>query len=101
MPQDPTVCFGGTNATLTAQGGGGTPPYRYYWSTNDTSQSISVDTGTYIVTVFDSTDCTPTSDTVTVTAFSLPIEAQAGNNLTSCDSFAQLNGNVIAASGGT
>ncbi|MEA3494429.1 MAG: SprB repeat-containing protein, partial [Bacteroidota bacterium] len=101
LPQDPTVCFGGTNATLTAHGGGGTPPYRYYWSTNDTSQSISVDTGTYIVTVFDTTDCPPTYDTVTVTAFSLPIEAQAGNNLTSCDSFAQLNGNVIAASGGT
>lgn len=42
---------------LTAQGGGGVQPYKYYWSTGSSAQSITVNEGTYCVTVTDTKSC--------------------------------------------
>jgi hypothetical protein len=41
LPLNPVVCFGVSNAVLTANGGGGAPPYSYLWSTGETTQSIT------------------------------------------------------------
>ncbi len=47
-----------SSVTLTAVGGGGKPPYGYYWTTGQNSVSITVsNNGTYCVTITDSNNC--------------------------------------------
>ncbi|MFH1320920.1 MAG: SprB repeat-containing protein [Bacteroidota bacterium] len=104
LPEIPTICFGDTSVTITANGIGGTPPYTYFWSTGDTTQSVNVNTGTYWVMVADTSypGCPPAFDTTTVTSFASSITAYAGPDQTVCvsnDSI-QLSGTVTAASGG-
>lgn len=102
LPENPTVCYGTTSANITANASGGKPPYLYNWNTGESTPSISVGVGTYIVAVSDSSGCPPTYDTVTVTAFANPIQAFAGKDTVLCsqNSIATLNGSVIAATGG-
>ena len=72
------IGYGEQNAVLTAMPDGGTPPYSYLWSTNDTTQSITVSptvTTHYSVTVTDSVNCTA-EDTVTVNV----TDIRCGNN---------------------
>ena len=103
VPQNPTICFGQTSITITAQGSGGTPPYTFQWSTGASTSSISVGVGTYTVLIGDATNCPPTSATVTVTSFISPITANAGPDQTLCATFptVTLNGSVVAATGGS
>jgi gliding motility-associated-like protein len=56
-------------ATISASATGGTGTFSYLWSTGQTSSSISVSTGTYIVTITDGAGCSA-YDTVSVTASS-------------------------------
>ncbi|MFN3402719.1 MAG: gliding motility-associated C-terminal domain-containing protein [Cytophagaceae bacterium] len=102
LPLEPTICYGGSNITLTAHATGGAPPYRYLWSNGSRNQSITVGEGTYSVTVTDSTSCPGASASTTVTAFHSPITANAGPDLTSCanNPDVHLNGSVTAATGG-
>ncbi|MFC2111556.1 hypothetical protein ACFLQ5_03810, partial [Bacteroidota bacterium] len=103
LPLVPTLCIGDTSVTLTANGLGGSPPYSYTWSTSSTLDSIYADTGTYIVEIMDISGCPGTSDTVTVTAFSSAITADAGQDQLVCSNTDSINltGIVTAASGGT
>ena len=102
MPVNPTVCFGQTGTTITANGTGGTPPYSYQWNTGATTQSIFVNTGTYTVIVSDTSGCPPTTTSITVTGFPSAITANAGPDQTVCSAtpVTTLNGTVTAASGG-
>ena len=68
VPQNPVVCFGQTNTTLTAVGSGGTPPYSYLWNSVNTTQSIVVGAGTFNVVMSDVSGCPPASAMVTVTS---------------------------------
>lgn len=43
--------------TLTAVGSGGTQPYKYYWTTGQKTEQISVSEGTYCVTITDDNSC--------------------------------------------
>lgn len=102
-PINPTICFGGSNVTITAVPTGGAAPYSYLWSTGEITASISVGVGTYFVTVSDTTNCQPVSDSVVVTAFSSAITANAGPDQTVCNNYPDvtLSGIITAASGGT
>lgn len=102
LPDDPAVCFGGTDATISADCIGGYPPYNYIWSTGETTSSIDVGVGTYWVEITDISDCPPVYDTVTVTAYTLPIQADAGPDIVVCsdDGLVYLSGSVQMASGG-
>ncbi|MBL4656488.1 MAG: SprB repeat-containing protein, partial [Flavobacteriales bacterium] len=104
LPIIPTICFGDTSVTLTANGIGGTPPYSWLWSTGDTAESVNVNTGTYWVMVTDTSypSCPPTFDTVVVTSFTSTITANAGTDQTVCinSDSVQLSGVVTAANGG-
>jgi hypothetical protein len=101
-PQNPVICFGGSDTLLTVLPGGGLPPYSYLWSNGDTTASTLVGPGTYWVQVNDGTDCPPTYDTVVVGIFTLPITATAGSDQLICANSppVQLNGGVVSASGG-
>lgn len=56
------IGYGPLSLTITAQAAGGTGPYTYTWTTNQTLPSISVGTaGTYIVTVTDAMGCDTTA----------------------------------------
>lgn len=71
------IGYGEQSATLTAMPDGGSPPYSYLWSTNDTTQSITVSptvTTHYSVTVTDGENCTAI-DSVTVNV----IDIRCGN----------------------
>lgn len=102
IPINPTICFGQTSTTLTANGSGGTPPYVYLWNNVNPSQSINVGVGTYNVQLSDASGCPPVFNSVAVTAFSVAISANAGPNQTKCKQspIANLNGTITGASGG-
>lgn len=101
-PLNPTICFGQTSTTLTATGSGGTPPYSYLWNGTNPTQSISAGVGTYNVQLSDASGCPPASSFVTVTAYSVAINANAGPDQTKCKQspLTTLNATVSGASGG-
>lgn len=102
LPSNPTLCFGQTSTTLTAVGSGGTPGFTYLWNNVNPSQTINVGVGTYNVQLRDATGCPPVFNSVTVTAFTVAISANAGSNQTRCtqNPIATLNGIVTGATGG-
>ena len=102
LPSDPSICYGSSKTTLTVTGSGGAPPYKYLWSTGETTQAISVGAGTYSVEIFDKTSCPPAKTTVTVTSFTAPITANAGPDVNSCanNPTVQLNGAITGVTGG-
>lgn len=79
---DAAVCAGGS-VILNAFSNGGTPPYRYQWSTGGLSDAVPVTpsvTTTYTVTVTDGANCTAV-DAVTVVVNPLPPLAISGNTV--------------------
>ncbi len=86
-PDSPIVCFGDTSALLTATHIGGLAPFTYTWSTGDTGSTIYAGQGTYIVSMTDALNCEVVYDTVTVGAFTLPVQANAALGITLCRNF--------------
>jgi SprB repeat len=58
-PANPALCAGQTT-TITSNPSGGIPPLTYRWSTGATTNSITVGTGNYTVTVTDLVNCSVT-----------------------------------------
>jgi gliding motility-associated-like protein len=102
VPALPTVCFGNTGTTITANGSGGSPPYTYLWSNGATTASTYVGPGTYTVQLSDTSNCPPVTATVTVTSFTATITANAGPDIHICNNQfpVQLNGNVTGVTTG-
>jgi hypothetical protein len=51
-------CYQGSNGRLLAVCEGGTPPYRFKWSNNDTTYAAeNLKAGTYFVTIYDANGC--------------------------------------------
>ena len=92
------ACFNGGNGEATATVTGGTPGFTYHWGGSQTTDSISVGTGTYNVTVTDTKGCTATaSGSVTVPTSALSVTATGAPAL--CGA---LNGSANAhVTGGT
>lgn len=101
-PVQPTVCFGNTGTTITANPSGGSPPYTYLWSTGATTPSIYVGPGTYTVQLSDTSNCPPVTASVTVTSFTATITANAGPDIHICNNAfpVQLNGTVTGVTTG-
>ena len=70
---DSVICLG-SNVTLTTKVSGGTAPFRYSWSTGETTPAIVINkAGTYKVTVGDQTaGCVPVTKSITVTNMQPP-----------------------------
>lgn len=61
------LCYGDANGTATVTPTGGTTPYGYLWSDNQTtSTAVNLPSGTYSVTITDANGCT-NYDAVTIT----------------------------------
>lgn len=102
-PSAQHLCFGAANTTVTATASGGTAPYNYAWSNGETTASITVGAGTYIVNVTDASGCLVVSDTAIITQDVLPILANAGVDQNVCAQSiptVQLNGTIQTAIGG-
>lgn len=95
------LCYNALNGTATASTAGGTPPYSYSWNTNPiqtTATASSLRSGTYIVIITDSNNCT-IQDTISIlqptqlaaTMSHTNVSCNTGNNATA----------TINASGGT
>ena len=60
-------CFGGNNASISSAISGGTSPYNFLWSNNDTTQNIiNLSIGTYTYSITDSQSCIYSGD-ITIT----------------------------------
>ncbi|MCX6198674.1 MAG: gliding motility-associated C-terminal domain-containing protein [Bacteroidetes bacterium] len=92
-------CFGGNDGTLTGSATGGVQPYRYFWSTFDTTESIAnVMAGHYILQVTDSFGCY-NSDTADV---SQPTDISIAGTVTNEICFGGTTGAIdITVLGGT
>lgn len=102
-PSAQHLCFGAANTTVTATASGGTSPYNYSWSNGETTASISVGVGTYVVNVTDASGCLVVSDTAIITQDALPIIANAGSDQNVCAQSVptlQLDGTIQTATGG-
>lgn len=95
-------CFGGSDGIATANASGGTPPYKYMWSTvpQQTTQNIgSLAIGTYAVTVTDSQGCTAASSTGITQPTQITIAITSVKHV---DCFNTKTGSVsVVANGGT
>lgn len=93
---DRYVCYGDSTTTLFASANGANP-FRYFWSTGDTTQSVVVKPGTYVVRIQDINDCIPQFDTIEVIGVDTIVMAKAGNDSLICVSAdtVQLNGEVL------
>ncbi|MFT5969733.1 MAG: hypothetical protein ACI8ZO_000229, partial [Flavobacteriales bacterium] len=97
------VCAGYDTVAVTANGGGGTPPYSFVWSTGDTTASVLLGPGQYTVEISDTSDCPPAYDTIQVVSVANNVEADAGADsiyFCSADSTFALTGTVVEAIGG-
>lgn len=79
---DPGITCSGTKVELTAAVNSTTSSYSLWWSTNTSASSISVNGGTYSVTVTDDNGCTGT-DIITVTQYDAPT-VSLGNDTILC-----------------
>jgi gliding motility-associated-like protein len=93
------LCSSGTGS-VTATGSGGTAPYTYSWSNNQTSATITgVSCGSYTVYITDANGCTQTATAVVTCPSALATNVSSVTN-TSCAN--TLDGSAtVNASGGT
>lgn len=94
-------CFGGSDASITASGSGGTPNYNYLWSigglTTTTASNLSA--GSYTVSVTDSNNCIGQGTQIIAEA-NAPLSLALTTSPTSC--YNKNDGLAVAvASGGT
>ncbi|MFN7117923.1 MAG: SdrD B-like domain-containing protein [Saprospiraceae bacterium] len=71
---------------LTAVGGGGVSPYKYFWSNGQSTQTITVNNGSYCVTITDNNSCgavkciTVNPTPLTLSAVASPLSCPDGND---------------------
>lgn len=91
------LCNGDSTGSITANAGGGTPPYSYLWSNSDTGQTITgLVAGLYSVTVTDINGCSSTASAVVSEPTALVINSSV--NDVSCAGFN--NGSIDLSVGG-
>lgn len=92
------LCNGGSTGSATATLIGGTGPFQYVWSNNDTTATISnLPAGTYSVTVTDSNNCVgnATVQITEPTAVTASVSAQSNVNC-----FGDATGSLTVTAGG-
>jgi hypothetical protein len=91
-------CFGVNSGSATATPAGGSNPYTYMWSNNQTTQTITgLAVGTYTVTVMDNSGCVGFAS-ATVSTPSSALTITAGGTNASCA--ACVDGSASASAGG-
>ena len=91
-------CYGSSDGFAMVTATGGTEPYQYMWSTDDTTSSIAfISAGTYYVTIEDNHNCT-TFDTLHISQ-PTPIVIHAHADSTSCIDGADGSIQVIVTGG--
>lgn len=96
--ENAVTCPGGSDGTLGVEVFNGNPPYQYFWSTGETTESISgIQSGVYSVNVIDANQC------ITVAVGLLPQPQPFDFNITSTVSGCNASTGelLISATGGT
>jgi hypothetical protein len=92
-------CFGGNDGSADLTVLGGTPPYDYLWSNNDSVQDLTnLFSGNYSVTVVDDNGCTET-DNVFINQPLAPLSSNVGIEAVSCYGFSDGNVQLFNAGG--
>ena len=92
------LCFGNSLGSIEVTTTGGTAPYIFNWSTNETTEDISLlPNGTYFLTVKDDNNCLATISTTIVS----PTQLAATNVITNVNCFGENNGAIdLSITGG-
>ncbi len=92
-------CFGDANGTSTTTPTGGSTPFTYKWSNNQTTATaINLAVGTFSVTVTDKNGCTATAS-ATVTGPTTAVDAQALQTVKGCFSSNKSEATATATGG--
>ncbi|MES1214284.1 MAG: T9SS type A sorting domain-containing protein [Bacteroidota bacterium] len=92
-------CFNGANGTASVNVTGGTEPYSYEWSNNETTATTSdLAAGTYSVIVTDANGCTATGSYIVTQPSALTATTQIVNNLCYNGTIGSI---TVTAAGGT
>lgn len=94
-PEEPAICFGASQTSVTAIGSGGYPPYIFTWSNGSSGETTDITSaGIYSVTVNDASNCPPAELIFEVVSYALPLTVDAGADIIVCNSPepVQLNG---------
>jgi gliding motility-associated-like protein len=92
-------CNGGTNGTINISTNGGTQPYQFLWSNNQTTEDISgLNAGTYVVTISDAFGCVISSSAITLTEPAILTASNTTLNL-QCNNLATGEINVTVLGG--
>ncbi|HIA36440.1 MAG TPA: PKD domain-containing protein [Flavobacteriales bacterium] len=95
----PVSCYGGNDGSIDISVLGGTAPFSFAWSTNDSTEDLSgISAGLYSVLVTDANNCT-TSDSISITE---PDSLVLGTSSTLVECNGDSSGTAtVAVSGGT
>jgi hypothetical protein len=93
------TCNGGNDGSATVEPGGGTPPYTYHWSNNQTTQTaVNLAAGTYTVTVTGSAGSGTATAVATVAQPPAVVVTASVNGTISCIN-SSVTGTAVAAGG--
>jgi gliding motility-associated-like protein/uncharacterized repeat protein (TIGR01451 family) len=98
LTQIDNLCFGDSLASIDVTTTGGTAPYIFNWSNNETTEDIdSLAVGTYFLTVKDDNNCLATINTTIVS----PTQLAETNVITNVNCFGENNGAIdLSITGG-
>jgi hypothetical protein len=98
LTQIDNLCFGDSLASIDVTTIGGTAPYIFNWSNNETTEDIdSLAVGTYFLTAKDNNNCLATINTTIVS----PTQLAETNVITNVNCFGENNGAIdLAITGG-
>ena len=78
------TCLNAGNGSATVNVSGGTAPYQFEWSNNQSGPTITAPSGNYSVLITDANGCAPAVGNITIGTAAMPNSADAGGDQVLC-----------------